>query len=203
MFRTVQQSRWILAFKRTILVAGTVTCFVGANFALSSDQENPHRALLAEYVPPSLLLQTNDTAAVSKIIHPRARYYTVSSEMLQSRTRALTAGERWENFETEFGLRERNTSRMLGSVESAKYQLDKTLFAMQEFVGDVEEAVSFDYALRDIGRRPPANGATDRRVYDNLWMDAWQNARFKSDIDLDMVKGRAFVGVRLVLPLGY
>ena len=115
----------------------------------------------------------------------------------------LTQGERWEKFEAEFGLKEKNPSLFKSSLESAKYRVDKTTFALNEFVQNVENALSFDYGLRPAGGRNGTNTATRGAATSPipLW-DAVQNARFKSDIDLNVPGGRAFVGVRLVLPIG-
>jgi hypothetical protein len=87
-------------------------------------------------------------------------------------------------------------------METAKYRLDRTLFGMQEFVQDFQNAVSFDYQLRSFGRSSSsANRLATSSVPIPLW-DTMENARFRSDIDLNMGAGRAFVGVQLVLPIG-
>ena len=114
----------------------------------------------------------------------------------------LTSGDRWEKFETEFGTPQKDPSLMKGSMESAKYQLDRSLFGMQEFAQNVQTAVSFDYELRSLGRSPaPHNRSSASSVPIPLW-DTMERARFQSDIDLNTAGGRAFVGVRLTLPLG-
>jgi hypothetical protein len=115
----------------------------------------------------------------------------------------LTEGERWEKFEAEFGLKEKNPSFVKGSLESAKYRMDRTTFALNEFVESVENVLTFDYGLRPPAS-PEGTNTTTRGAAASpipLW-DAVQNARFKSDIDLNVPGGRAFVGVRLVLPIG-
>lgn len=132
-------------------------------------------------------LGTNDAATVPKMRVPRKQ---------------LTSGDRWENFETEFGVPQKDPSLIKGSMESAKYQFDRTLFGAQEFVNDVQNAVSFDCELRSLGRSP---SLTDRSSASSVPIPLWdtmERARFQSDIDLNMAAGRAFVGVRLVLPIG-
>jgi hypothetical protein len=132
-------------------------------------------------------LEATDDAAGSKLKVPR---------------KELTSGDRWENFQTDFGLHQKNLSLIKGSMESAKYRLDRTLFGMQEFVKNVQTAVSFDYELRNLDRSQAPNGRpSSSSVPIPLW-DTMERARFQSDIDLDMEAGRAFVGVRLTLPLG-
>ena len=75
--------------------------------------------------------------------------------------------------------------------------------AMARREGFACHALSFDYGLR------PADGSsstnTSARGVSTSPIPQWnvvENARFKSDIDLNMPGGRAFVGVRLVLPIG-
>jgi hypothetical protein len=87
-------------------------------------------------------------------------------------------------------------------METAKYRLDRTLFGMQEVVQDFQNAVSFDYQLRSLGR---SSSSTNRLAASSVPIPLWdtmENARFQSDIDLNMGAGRAFVGVQLVLPIG-
>jgi hypothetical protein len=132
-------------------------------------------------------LQTNNDAAVPGVKVPR---------------KELTSGDRWEKFEAEFGTPQKDPSLIKGSMESAKYQLDRALFGMQELVKDVQAAVSFDCELRSLGRsQAPNDRSSASSVPIPLW-DTMERARFQSDIDLNMAAGRAFVGVRLVLPIG-
>lgn len=130
---------------------------------------------------------TNDDAAVPKVQAPH---------------KPSTSGERWEKFEAEFGIPHKDPSLIKGSMEAAKYRLDHTLFGMQEFVQGVQNIVSFDYELRSLGR---SSSSTDRPAASSVPIPLWdtmEQARFQSDIDLNMAAGRAFVGVRLVLPIG-
>ena len=130
---------------------------------------------------------TNDEAAALKIKSP----YKPS-----------TSGERWEKFECEFGIPHKNPSPFKASIETAKYRLDRTVFGVQEIVQGFQNAVSFDYGLGNLGRpSSPTNHLVASSVPIPLW-DTMQQARFKSDIDLNMGAGRAFVGVQLVLPIG-
>jgi hypothetical protein len=121
---------------------------------------------------------------------------------VQAPRKPSTSGERWEKFDAEFGSPFKDPSLIKGSMESAKYRLDRTLFGMQELVQDVQNAVSFDYELRSLSHSSSStNRLTASSVPIPLW-DTLEKARFQSDIDLNMAAGRAFVGVRLVLPVG-
>jgi hypothetical protein len=132
-------------------------------------------------------LQTNNDAAVPGVKVPREE---------------LTSGDRWEKFETEFGTPKKDPSLIKGSMESAKYQLDRSLFGMQEFVQNVQDAVSFDYELRNLDRSPAPNARPWASSVPIPMWDTMERARFQSDIDLNTAGGRAFVGVRLTLPIG-
>ena len=79
---------------------------------------------------------------------------------------------------------------------SAKYQLDRTLFGMQEFVKDIQDAVSFDYELRSLGRSQAPNDCSSASSVPIPLSDSMERARLQSDIDLNTAGGRAFVGVR-------
>ena len=110
-------------------------------------------------------------------------------------------GGRWEKFEAEFGINNKSSSLMKGSLESAKYQLDKTTFALQEFVDNFTDAVSFDYGWNDLPGQRPGSTSTPRPTSSNPLFDSLANARLKSDIDLK-VAGGSFVGLKLVMPFG-
>ena len=154
--------------------------------------------LMTDYVPPSLL-QSKSAAAVtpqSSLARADANVCLVTPKRNPS-----TSGERWEEFETEFGVTKKSPSMMKGSLESAKYQLDKTTFAMQEFVDNVTDAVSFDYGWQNRPGPKPGSTSAPRQPSSNRVLYSLENARLKSDIDLK-IAGRSFVGVKLVLPIG-
>jgi hypothetical protein len=146
---------------------------------------------LVDYVAPSLLGDTNN-------VKPRVSATNITATA--TARRPVTSGDRWERFETEFGVKRRNDSPVLDSLQTAKYQLDRTTFAVQELMDTVEQSLSFDYGLHDLGMAVPEPRPYRRSDTINL-MDAIQNARFKSDIDLKLAS-KSYVGVKLVLPLG-
>jgi hypothetical protein len=143
--------------------------------------------------------RTNSVPA-NQSFHDRTNATAISN--VQSSRKPSTSGERWEKFETDFGIGPKNPSLIKGSMESAKYQLDHTLFGMQEFVNDVQTAVSFDCQLRTLGNSPSPTRRSAVSLVPIPWWDTMENARLQSDIDLNMAGGRAFVGVHLMLPLG-
>lgn len=166
--------------------------------------EEPKQRLLAEHVPSSVLAEplasTNSDSGSGTI---GAVDGETAARSMKEPSRERSAGDRWEQFETEFGIHKKNPSLVKGSLESAKYRLDKTVFAVNEFVQNVENKLSFDYKLRSLGRA--ANSNESSRATSSSAIPLWdplENAHLKSDINLDAVGGRAFVGVRLVLPIG-
>jgi len=138
-------------------------------------------------VPAAQSAEGTNAAAMSKI---------------QPSRKPPTSGERWETFEAEFGIRQKDPSFIKGSMETAKYQLDRSLFGMQELIHNVETAVSFDCELRSLGQPPSSTRHSAVSMVPIPWWDTMERARLQSDIDLNMAGERAFVGVRLMLPLG-
>jgi hypothetical protein len=166
--------------------------------------EEAKKSLLVEHVPSSVLdkpLAPTNSATAGGIAG--STNGEAMTHALKEPRHELTREERWERFETEFGIRKKDPSLVKGSIESAKYRLDKTVFAADEFVQGVEKTLSFDYELRTLGRGTTSNASS--RVPSSppipLWDAVW-NARLQSDIDLNMTSERAFVGIRLVLPVG-
>jgi len=187
---------------RPILVS--TACLIGTWLVTSMKaQETTSSALLVEYVPASVLTASSaPTNAPLSVDMLGLMDSEEAARVLRRASRRLTEGERWEKFETEFGLAEKNPSGLKGSAELAKYQLDKTAFAMNEFVQTVQNALTFDYGLRPSPTSSGSNTASRVASSSIPFFDSVMNARFKSDIDLNVPRGRAFVGVRLVLPIG-
>jgi len=155
----------------------------------------PRPELLAAYVPPSILWEANDslTAPPGSLALTESQNWRVTSP----RIRGLSTGQRWEAFETEFGITDEDYSWFKGSLQTAKYQLDKTVFAMDDFVTALEDTFRFEYDLR----AGTGSFGTDSRVQRQP-ADPRRNARLRSDIDLHPFSGRAFIGLRLVVPFG-
>jgi hypothetical protein len=163
-------------------------------------QTNP-RPPLASHVSPADVA-TGEVARVERV-RP-ARYHVGTTDPMSysiaSDRQRLSAGQRWENFHAEFGIQQRSASTFKSTLEAAKYRLDSATFVVSDFVETMEERFEFEYELRNLN--PAPHRAAIRPIYDNPISDMLDNARFRSDIDLDVGAGRAFVGVRLVLPFG-
>lgn len=186
-----------------VRVARLVICLTAILAAgLAHAQEASQRPLI-EYLPASA---SHESLSPTNSVSADQGSDVTSNDAAMARTQAprkhLTSGERWEKFEVEFGIRQKDPSLIRGYMETAKYDLDRALFGMQEILQDIQKACSFDYELRNLGRLPSAdNHSATSSIPIPLW-DTMERARFQSDIDLNMMGGRAYVGVQLVLPIG-
>jgi hypothetical protein len=183
------------AARRAKLVA-VLICAGGGRLLAGQDEQS---SLLAEYVSPSVLATNRSAASVDARASARDDPM-VGSLQISFAPRRLTAGEKWEKFETEFGLQDRNSRGVTSAAESAKYRLDRAVYAADQFLQSVEDALRFDYGLAELagGTRPADESA---RLSGNVLRDAVENMRFKSDVDLSL-SGGAFVGMKLEMPFG-
>ena len=111
-----------------------------------------------------------------------------------------TTGDRWQKFETDFGIQQPNPSLVMGTLQSAKYELDWTTFALHEFAENVADRFRFNVGLCDLGLAPrPSN--PPRASADNFLDDALYNLRLKTVIDLN-VGEKSFIGLKLSVPIG-
>jgi hypothetical protein len=71
---------------------------------------------------------------------------------------------------------------------------------MDNFVNHLENALTFEYRLNGDGATG-ASSKTNRSYFSPLY-DIWENTRLKSEVNLDMPQGKAFLGVTLQFPIG-
>ncbi len=114
---------------------------------------------------------------------------------------------RWEKFEAEYGIKRPHPSPFLANLETAKYRLDKTLFSVDDLVESLESAFEFEYSFRSgrwMGRDDTrsASRTVVRETYRSSPWNLLEDARLKSEIDLDVFRSEAFIGLRLVIPIG-
>jgi len=110
-----------------------------------------------------------------------------------------TSADRWEKFESEFGITEKEPSLVLGTMQTAKYNIDTLLFTVDDFTRNLSDSLQFEY---DGGRFHHVAGLGERHRRDSsdLPMDIAKNTRL--GLDLNVGGGQPYVGVKLVLPLG-
>jgi hypothetical protein len=169
---------------------------------LTQAQEASQRPLIEYVRAPALQIPPPGTNSLAASVRSSVTNSAAAISKVQMCSTDLTSGERWEKFECEFGIPQKDPSLVMGSMENAKYQLDRTCFEMQECVRYIQDNVFFDCPLRNIGQTP---SSSDRCKFSEVPIPLWdtlQQARFQSDIDLNTASGRAFVGVQLVLPIG-
>jgi hypothetical protein len=162
---------------------------IGLTFATSLGADER----LVDYVAPWLLEGTNEVPL-------RLSVRLTNSEVAVIAPRRLTEADRWERFEAEFGIKQREPSAVLGSIQTAKYHLDKTAFVLQETINKIEESWEFDYGLRDLGL-PVSPPKPYRPSAKYGLMDSLEGARLKSEVDLKLARD-SFIGVKLELPIG-
>jgi len=105
----------------------------------------------------------------------------------------------WEKFETEFGVTVPEHSTVLRSMQSAKYNLDRAVFAANEFSRNLSRLT--DYEL-DHGRFYHVSAATQllREESSTRWPTVPENVHL--GLDVNLVQSRPYIGVKLVIPIG-
>ena len=165
----------------------------GLLLTLSAAAQQQKTELMVDYVPPSLLktnaeaLATNPKAAPSEATHDGAA--AAPSRSAPERRR--------QRFEAEFGIQDKDSSLLKGSIQTAKYKLDETVFAAREFIDSLHYETSVKELMGD-------NSSTDaeRRYSSDSLLNSLETAKFRSGVDWDERTGGAFVGVRLELKFG-
>ena len=154
---------------------------------------------IVDYVSPSLL---SPQASLSAPTKPRA---TMTEEATEPRwekiiqpKKTVTSGDRWLQFENEYGIQQKNPTRIGRMLQTAKYGLDKMTFTAQEAARRLE----FTY---DIGGPSPtvSDGLTANPGYSLPLFGKFGQARLKSVLtEHDPQTGTPFIGLKLVIPFG-
>jgi hypothetical protein len=151
-------------------------------------------ARMADYVSPSLL-----SADAQPRVAPAVGAGTWNSDdrdIIATHSRASTAGDRWEAFEREYGIHQKNPSWFLSMLQSAKYELDKLSFGAKETARRLE----FTY---DIGSPTSASGTSAKPQYSLPLFGRFGHAQLKTVLtEHDRQTGTAFVGLKLSIPFG-
>ncbi len=106
---------------------------------------------------------------------------------------------RWEKFETEFGVTVPEHSTMLRSMQSAKYDLDRVVYAANEFSHNISRLTDYEW---DHGRFYRVSAATQllREESSTRWTTVPENVHL--GLDVNLVQSRPYIGVKLVIPFG-
>lgn len=127
-----------------------------------------------------------------------ARSESTSWQIIE-RQRKKVADNRWERFETEFGIEGKRRTGMLGSVQSAKYTLDELTFAVDDFTENVSDALKFEYDDGHL-RRMASLDESPRHSSVGPWGTTPRSVRLGADINL--TDGRPYLGLVVVVPFG-
>jgi hypothetical protein len=199
MLKAVNMAKRFKMTHKCRLLAGLTVFCSATMFAVVAAADR-----ITDYVSPSLLQEPSDNPANSNCSFRVSAVQPETAETLLARPRRNnTTAERLQAFDAEFGIQQKYPGWLQSSTQSAKHTLDKASFQLQEFVYNVEEALTFDYELRSLAGGPAASkdesNQSSRQFYGPR--QAIENARFKSDVDIKP-GGRSFFGVRLELPFG-
>ena len=163
--------------------------------------------LLAGHVPASVVEKQTPTASdpVRQSLRWENWELTDVEFQIKSPRRSLTSGERWTRFEQEYTPTQRYGSAVQDSLMGMKYQLDRTVFALDQFVEDAEDLLELEYRFRDgrfVRKQETASTREKERVRPagNVFDEMIHNARFRTDVRLGFSDN--YVGLRLDFPLG-
>ncbi|MGD0652442.1 MAG: hypothetical protein ABSA97_15095 [Verrucomicrobiia bacterium] len=177
----------ILSHWRSIVseTVACVSCWSAVPSATAQKSESPSLiAFLSVSTIPAESIRTN----ISERIDRQALTERDRQAILMPH-RKPTDAEAWEKFESEFRPEQRSPSPVKHQIETAKYGLDVTVFAVDRFVKSITNHADFEFNQGRL-RRTPAN-PLERSL---------GNPRVK--LDLDLTHGRPYLGARVVIPFG-
>ncbi len=112
---------------------------------------------------------------------------------------------KWETFEAEFGLANAESSAgFLSQLELAKYQLDRTVFLVDDLIDSLEQMFEYQYNFASGQWRRNDNTGTQQATNQSP-SQPWymlDNVSLRSEIDIDLSRSEAFIGLRLTMPVG-
>ncbi len=174
---------------RTLIV---VPAFFGVRPAVSAQQEQSVRAV--DYGSPSLLALDTKPQVVPDA--GAGTWNPNNRDIVATRSKKSTEGDRWEAFESEYGIHQRSPSRFLSMLQSAKYGIDRLAFGAKETAKRME----FTY---DLGSANGPSGDTPKPQYTLPLFGAFGHAQLRTVLtEHDPQTGTPFVGVKLSIPFG-
>jgi hypothetical protein len=179
---------------RKILIGALVwlPAIFGARLPVLARQSES--ALLADYVSPSLLL--SDAQSQTPVAAGAVTSKPSDREIVATPSTASTAGDRWAEFEREYGIHRKNPLWFLSMLQSAKYRLDQLSFGAKETAKHLE----FTY---DIGSPTGPGGTSAKPQYSLPLFGAFGRPQLKSVLtEHDPQTGTPFVGLKLSIPFG-
>ena len=170
----------------TVTVA-CIACWSVVPYATAQKSESPVQiaSLSVSTIQPEFFL----TSVRERPDRPAPRVAERTDWSIVTPHRPPTDVEAWEKFDSEFRPEQRSPSLVKRQIETAKYGLDMTAFAVDRFVKSIRDHADFEFDQGDL-RRTRANSRGG-------FLD---NPRVK--LDLDLTHGRPYAGVRVVIPFG-
>jgi hypothetical protein len=160
-------------------------------------QKEPAR--MVDYVAPSLLSprMVSPLPAKAKTLVSSAPTEPLWEILITPRS-PLTSGDRWLQFDREYGIQRRRPSWMGRALQSAKYGLDTMTFTAQEAAKKLE----FTYRFGEGSLASPDN-VTAGSIYSLPLFGQFGHPQLKSVLSqYDPQTGTPFVGLKLNIPFG-
>lgn len=165
----------------------TVACIACWSAAPAQKSESPMvmASLSVSTIQPKVILDRDREQPNL----PASRVSERTEWPLPARHGKPTDTEAWEKFEAEYRPEPLSLSPVKRQLETAKYGLDTTLFAVDRFVKSIRDHADFEF---DHGNM--------HRTRTNSRGGFLANPRVK--LDLELLRGKPYAGVRLVIPFG-
>lgn len=163
-----RRHHWFIA-----LTVGCVASWLAGPAALSQDVTSPVFVASLAY----------------SSVTPWEEFHGRSDRSMPTLHRKPQDADAWNRFDAEYRPPVKNPSAIKSRIETAKFGLDTTVFAVDRFARSIREHADFEYVQGNFHRTPA-------KVRDGLL----NNPRVK--LDLDLTHGKPYLGVRFVIPLG-
>ena len=109
---------------------------------------------------------------------------------------STSAGDRWEKFEQEYGIKQESGSAFGRMIQNAKYELDTMCFTAMEGAKELE-------FTHDFGEDSDRGTGTAQPDYSVPMVGRLGHAQLESEVTVhDPDTGEAFVGLKLAIPFG-
>ena len=176
-------------------VVGSVACL---GLLPSGHCQTVPNTLLVNYVSPSLLSSSRTTPPTVSTNTAPAAEAKVTRPCNLIKPTAMTSGDRWTVFESEYGIQVASSSAIGRIFQVAKYGLDRMTFSAQQTVKRLE----FTYNIAN----EPSNVASTQAAtpqYSLPMFGRFGHAQLKSVVTIhDPQTGQAFIGLKLSIPFG-
>ena len=186
MFDVVRCIDWYGRLRVQVLALSSIMVVLPLFSSSASAQSNQAPALVA-YLSAQPL--DADGSNLRTLLNQGA--LTAADHNLEAPLR-LTSSERWERFESEFGVHETRATPVRLALATAVYRLNSVIFALSTFAQDVGGAMVRSQSERgrqetDLVSRKPLFGRFDE---------------MRLKFDAETVNEKPYVGVRLQIPFG-